>query len=236
MNNYTKDDFLVWKTLFNRQMNILHKKACPQYLEALDKMNFNEFEIPEIEKINRVLLTQTGWQVTVVPNIVAEKDFFTLLSQKKFPVTVWLRKPHQLNYIEEPDMFHDIFGHVPLLCNKAYTGFFKQVADIAAKYADNNEIITQLGRLYWFTIEFGLMKKNNHTTVYGAGIISSPGEIKHALGNEVEILPYEVYPILNTPFNNSVIQNRYFFIESFEQLYESVGLIKQHIESVNTLI
>ncbi|MFI5204101.1 MAG: phenylalanine 4-monooxygenase [Flavobacteriales bacterium] len=229
MQAYTPADFQVWHTLFERQMQVLKKVACNEYLKAFCDIGFNASEIPSVEKINSYLSNHTGWQLVIVPNIVGEKEFFQLLSKKQFPVTVWLRTPEQLDYIEEPDMFHDVFGHVPLLANSAYAAFFNQVADIAVANNESPEIITRLGRIYWFTIEFGLMQSSTINKVYGAGIISSPGEIIHALGSNVEVIDYDPVQIMETAFNNSVIQNKYFRIKSFSQLYQSLPEIKEHL-------
>lgn len=220
--NYTEHDFLVWKTLFNRQMEILNPIVSGEYLKALNDVGFRNDKIPDFSEVNNLLTPLTGWNLKVVPNISPQKEFFEFLSQKKFTATCWLRTMEQLDYLEEPDMFHDVFGHVPLLSNKEYVNFFKGMSDIALKYIDNPKAIELLGRMYWFTIEFGLIKENDKLKIYGAGIISSMGETKHCLSEQAIHHDFDVRTIFNTNFRNDIIQERYFVIEAFQQLFESL--------------
>src|ERR1043165_7056572 len=175
--NYTEQDFLVWKTLFDRQMEILPALVSAEYLEALRTVKFTREKIPDCKEIAEILRPLTGWSIHVVPNISPQKEFFEFLSQKKFTSTCWLRTMEQLDYLEEPDMFHDVFAHVPLLSNEKYVGFFKGISDLALKHIDDPKAIDLLGRIYWFTIEFGLIREENALKIYGAGIISSMGEM-----------------------------------------------------------
>jgi phenylalanine-4-hydroxylase len=226
---YTEEDFLVWKTLFERQMKNLEERVSSEYLEALHAVGFCADKIPSFEAIEMALLPLTGWGLTVVENISPQKEFFQSLAEKKFTSTTWLRKLSQLDYIEEPDMFHDVFGHVPLLANKDYTDFFSGIAMLALQYIDNPLVIEMLGRLYWFTIEFGLIMEKGQTKIYGAGIISSFGETNHCLSSSVERLPFDVAAILNTAYRNDQIQNKYFVIESYGQLFDSLGEVERQI-------
>ncbi|HTA63523.1 MAG TPA: phenylalanine-4-hydroxylase, partial [Bacteroidia bacterium] len=172
----------------------------------------------------------------VVPNISPQKAFFEFLSQRKFTATCWLRSMEQLDYLEEPDMFHDVFAHVPLLSNHAYVNFFKGISDIALKHIDNPKAIELLGKIYWFTIEFGLIKENNQLKIYGAGIISSKGETEYCLSNKVVHQLFDVQTIFNADFRTDILQEKYFIIHSFEQLYNSLpkieSLLKQNLELV----
>lgn len=136
----------------------------------------------------------------------------------------------QLDYLEEPDMFHDVFGHVPLLTNTAYVGFFKGISDIALMHINNPKVIELLGRLYWFTIEFGLIEENNQVKIYGAGIISSKGETENCLSTHVKRLPFDIQTIFNTAYRTDVFQECYFVINSFQQLYDSLAEIELLIE------
>ncbi len=129
--NYTEEDFLVWETLYKRQTELLQKYASGEYLKALDIIGFTSTTIPDFKHVKEVLAPLTGWQLETVPNISEQKEFFEFLSRKRFTATCWLRKMEQLDYLEEPDMFHDVFGHVPLLSNKPYTDFFKAISDVA---------------------------------------------------------------------------------------------------------
>lgn len=230
--NYTEHDFLVWETLFNRQMEILKPIISSEYLKALDEVKFTSEKIPDFNEVGDLLKLLTGWSLQVVPNISPQKEFFEFLSQKKFTCTCWLRTMEQLDYLEEPDMFHDVFAHVPLLSNKNYVNFFKGISDIALKHIDNEKAIELLGKIYWFTIEFGLIKENTQLKIYGAGIISSMGETKHCLSSIVSHIDFDILTIFNTDYRTDIIQEKYFVIESFEQLYKSLPEIELALQKV----
>jgi len=224
--NYTTEDFAVWKTLYNRQMEILESSVASSYLEALDKVNFRANHIPDFKEVDGILLPTTGWSMEVVPNICPQKEFFQFLSAKKFTATCWLRTMAQLDYLEEPDMFHDVFGHVPLLSNQAYCQFFRGVSNIALEFIDNPKAIELLSRVYWFTIEFGMMREGNEEKIYGAGIISSHSETLHCLNKQTTKLPYDVSRMLHTEYRTDILQDKYFVMDSFDQLYDSLPEIR----------
>ncbi|MBL0033100.1 MAG: phenylalanine 4-monooxygenase [Bacteroidetes bacterium] len=225
--DYTDEDFRVWKILFDRQMDILSQTVSRNYLDALKIVNFRNDKIPDFNEVNSTLNDLTGWNLHVVPNISPQKEFFKYLSEKKFTATCWLRSFEQLDYIEEPDMFHDVFAHVPLLSNTAYCNFFKGISDIALEHIDDPKAIELLGRIYWFTIEFGLIRENDKLKIYGAGIISSNGETKHCLSNECEKLNFDVKKIMSTDFRTDILQDKYFVIDSFDQLYNALPEIRK---------
>lgn len=230
--NYTDQDFLVWKTLYNRQLEILNPVVSSEYLAALETVNFTDSKIPDFKEVNELLKPLTGWGLHVVPNISPQKDFFEFLSQKKFTSTCWLRSMEQLDYLEEPDMFHDVFGHVPLLSNKAYVDFFKGISDIALKHLNNPQTIELLGKIYWFTIEFGLIRENNELKIYGAGIISSKGETLNCLSKNVVHEAFDISRIFKTDFRTDIMQEKYFIIDSFEQLYNSLPEIENKLTKI----
>ncbi len=225
--DYTDEDFRVWKILFDRQMDILSQTVSRNYLDALKIVNFRNDKIPDFNEVNSTLNDLTGWNLHVVPNISPQKEFFKYLSEKKFTATCWLRSFEQLDYIEEPDMFHDVFAHVPLLSNTAYCNFFKGISDIALEHIDDPKAIELLGRIYWFTIEFGLIRENDKLKIYGAGIISSNGETKHCLSNECEKLNFDVNKIMSTDFRTDILQDKYFVIDSFDQIYNALPEIRK---------
>ncbi len=235
-NNYTIDDKTVWKTLFERQMELLQHLAANEFIEAVSEIGFTASEIPNFDKVNRLLHSKTGWKIEVVDGIINERDFFQLLAEKKFPATTWLRKLNELDYLPEPDMFHDVFGHLPLLINKDICDFYEAFGKIGILHHENPEVITKLGRLYWFTVEFGLIQKEKLLQIYGAGILSSYGESKYALGNEPRKLPFDVERIMNTDFDNSVIQNTYYVINSFDDLFNSLQLVEKLISKKDTTV
>ena len=222
---YTPEDLSVWTTLFERQQENLPGKAHPEYLNCLDKLSdvLNPNKIPDFTELNAKLLAENGWSIVVVPGLIPVDQFFKLLSEKKFCSSTWLRKMSQLDYLEEPDMFHDIFGHIPLLMNEEYASFVQRFGEMGVKYGHDKTVEKQLQRLYWFTIEFGLIKQQDLTRIYGAGILSSSGESNHVFDDEINISPYDIDKILHNDFITSEIQTQYYEIESFEQLFESVG-------------
>jgi phenylalanine-4-hydroxylase len=227
--DYTPEDFLVWKTLYNRQMDILHTTVSKSYLEAIDIVRFVDYKIPDFSEVNSILQNTTGWRIEVVPNICPDARFFECSANRIFTSTCWLRTMEQLDYLEEPDMFHDVFGHMPLLSNTNYANFFSDFGKIALKFIGNPEAIQLLSRIYWYTIEFGLIKENDAFKIYGAGIISSFGETKHAIDNTTEKIKFDVEKIIDTPYRTDIIQDKYFVIDSFEELYSSLPEIERAV-------
>ena len=225
--NYTKEDFEVWKILYERQMGNLPTAASAAYLEGLTKVNFVEDAIPHFDQTNEVLKDLTGWRLAVVPGIVPDYTFFELMSNKRFPATTWLRKMKELDYLEEPDMFHDVFAHVPLLSNQSFVDFLEALSHFGLEYVGNDYAIEILSRVYWFTVEFGLIQEEAGSRIYGAGILSSAGETKFSLSEEPPKYPFDVQTIANTPYRKDVFQDRYFVIESYEQLYNSIPEVKR---------
>ena len=230
--NYTQEDFDVWKLLYNRQTELLEHSVSNEYLKALDIVGFSADRIPDFQRVAEALEPLTGWSLVTVPNISEQKNFFQFLSQKKFTATCWLRKMDELDYLEEPDMFHDVFGHVPLLSNKAYTGFFQELSRIALKHIENPKAVELLGRIYWFTIEFGLIRESDKLKIYGAGIISSFGETNNCLTEATQKFDFDVEQILNTDFRTDILQDKYFVIDSYEQLYDSIPEIEYRLEQM----
>ncbi len=227
---YTDEDRLVWQTLFDRQMKNLKGKTSEAFLSALETVRFCRDQIPDFRDLDKTLGAITGWSMEVVPNIIPQKQFFELLAFRKFPATTWLRKMSELDYLEEPDMFHDVFGHVPLLSNGPYTQFFTGMAQLAMKHADNPLAIELLGKVYWFTIEFGLIREKNFIKIYGAGIISSAGETVFSLSSKPKHLDFDVKDIMRSTFRTDVFQEKYYIIESFDALYQSLPEIERVLE------
>lgn len=225
---YTKEDFLVWKTLFERQEKNLQDKACKEYLEALENMKdvLNANSIAKFSDLNHWFESRTGWEIYCVPGLIPVGEFFDLLSQKKFCSSTWLRSMDQLDYLEEPDMFHDTFGHIPLLSNPVFSDFAHEFGKLGKSLAHDEEKVLMLQRLYWFTIEFGLIEQNG-LKIYGAGIASSFGESISSLAKGNEKLKFEMDEVLNQVFKTDEIQNTYFVIESFESLFESILVLTQ---------
>ena len=227
--NYTSDDFKVWKILFNRQLKNLKGIVADEFIQALKNLNFTAEKIPNFIEINKTLKKLTGWSIKTVPNISPPDEFFSLLSEKSFTTTCWLRSMNQIDYLEEPDMFHDVFAHVPLLSNKEYTSFFKEIGQIAMSVIDDSIKLKKLQRIYWFTIEFGLIKKHDKFKIYGAGIISSKEESNNVLSNKSQKKKFEVNIVMNQSFKIDVVQDTYYYIDSFEELTLSLDEIRKNI-------
>jgi phenylalanine-4-hydroxylase len=227
--DYTKEDFAVWHKLFTRQMSVLNEAAAPEVLEAIRVIGFHADDIPHFEKVNERLAETTGWKIVTVTGICPPAEFFRLLAQKTFTCTCWIRTMSELDYLEEPDMFHDVFGHVPLLTNEAYSEFFQQLGQLATEHLDRPEIVDMLERLYWFTIEFGLRRDGDDWKIYGAGIQSSIGETRHALGNDSRKHPFDAAAIMNHPFRTDILQDDYYTIESFEELVRALPEVREII-------
>lgn len=223
---YTTAQHDVWGTLFERQMSILETHAASPYLEGVERLGLQADTLPDFRQVNARLKDCTGWQLEVVPGIVANKAFFELLAEKRFPATTWIRGADSLDYIEAPDIFHDVFGHVPLLTDPSYTAFLSGLAEIALEYIDDPYAILLLSRLYWFTIEFGLLEENEKLKLYGAGLLSSPGEALYAARHPAPLrLSFDVGRILYQHYLTHEFQPLYFVVESFSQLYEAIDEI-----------
>lgn len=232
-NSYTEENHSVWAILFERQMKNLPGKAIPEFFEGLRLVNFQPDRIPNFEEVNKRLKPLTGFEVVPAPGIVDDAVFFSLIANKQFPATVWIRKMEQLDYLEEPDMFHDVFGHVPLLTIPVYCDFLAQLSAMALEHIDRPDIIDKLTRIYWYTIEFGLFRKPGaKAQIYGAGILSSVGESKLSVSDESTKYGFDVNHILDTGYIKETFQSQYFCISSFEELLESLPLINEALAAM----
>lgn len=230
---YKESDFEVWKILFERQISNVQQHAVSSFCESLEEIGFTSSRIPDYNEVNRILMEKTGWQIQVVPNIVPIHDFFEMLATKHFPATTWLRSMAQLDYLNEPDMFHDCFGHMPMLMNKEYTHFLENLTSIAMKYLKDAKALELLGRLYWFTIEFGLVKEDGREKILGAGLISSYGEAMQSLdASKATHIPFHIEEVLKTSYINSSMQLRYFVLKGMDQLYASTLTLEADMLSI----
>lgn len=227
---YTDEDHQVWSLMYERQMKELPAMATQGFLDGLTLGGFEPDRIPHFEEVNQRLENLTGWHVYAVPGIVPDDQFFTLLNQKKFPATTWIRNMKDLEYIEEPDMFHDVFGHVPLLVNQPYCHFLEAISGIALQRINDPLAVELMSRLYWFTIEFGLIREDNRLKIYGAGLLSSIGETKFSLlSNEPQRAEFDMTEIFDTPYVKEKFQEKYYIIQSFDQLYHSIGDVEHYL-------
>lgn len=217
---YTKQDHTTWGTLFNRQTAILKDRACTEYFDGLKTLGLTADTVPDFEKMNKNLRAATGWEVVAVQGLIPSKPFFSMLANKQFPAGNFIRTPEQLDYLEEPDIFHDVFGHVPLLTNPAYADYMHAYG-LAGLKAVENKGVKFLARLNWYTIEFGLIRNGDDIKIYGAGIVSSFGEAKYALDDpSSNWLEFNLERVLRTGYYIDDMQATYFVIDSFEKLFE----------------
>lgn len=223
MDKYTSEDFEVWKLLFERQFENLKTKGSQEYLNALRDMHevLNRSLVPDFRALNGYFKEATQWEIEVVPGLIPVDDFFELLANKKFCSSTWLRSKENLDYLEEPDMFHDIFGHIPLLSNEVFSAFTHEFGKLGVHYKHNEQAVIMLQRLYWFTIEFGVILEEN-IKAYGAGIMSSFGETNRIANRECTFLDFDIEAILNKSFRTDVMQEEYFVISSLEELYNCI--------------
>jgi phenylalanine-4-hydroxylase len=220
---YVEEDHEVWSILYARMMEILPSYSTKAYLEGIDGVGFEPHRIPNFDECNVKLGNITGWGIYAVPGLIPNKGFFEHLSRKEFPATTWLRKKSQLEYLEEPDMFHDVFGHIPLLANPHFANFLVKLADIALQHIDNEWAVELISRLYWYTVEFGLIREDGKLKVYGAGILSSSGETQYSIDSDIpQRINYDIETIFDTPYIKDKFQEQYFVIDSYEQLFNSI--------------
>ena len=217
--SYSAADHDTYRRLYERQAAQLPGLACDAFIAALPSLGVKD-RIPRFEEINERLYRATQWQVVAVPGLIPELAFFTLLANRKFPVTDWIRKPEEFDYIVEPDVFHDLFGHVPMLFDPVFADYVQRygAGGIKAHELGAGE---KLARLYWYTVEFGLIRQRDGLRAYGAGILSSVGELQHAVrSNAPRRLALQLERTMRSRYKIDSYQSTYFVIDSFDQLFE----------------
>jgi phenylalanine-4-hydroxylase len=221
--SYTREDHATWATLFERQREILVHRACREFIDNQHEFGMSPDAIPRFDDLNRVLKKATGWVLIGVEGLLPELTFFEHLANRRFPVTWWIRKPEQIDYISEPDLFHDLFGHVPLLLNPVFADYMEAYGKGGVKaHGIGAEALVNLTRLYWYTVEFGLIKQSDGLRIYGSGIVSSKGESIHCLESPApNRLGFEMQRIMRTRYRIDTYQKTYFVIDSFEQLMDA---------------
>ncbi len=212
----------MYARLFARQVKQVRGQACDEFIESLGQLGAVD-QIPRFDTISHLLMRATGWEVVAVPGLIPERAFFSLLANRRFPVTVWLRSPEEFDYIVEPDVFHDLYGHVPLLFNPAFADYMQAFGRGGLK-AEGLQALEYLARLYWYTVEFGLIATARGLRVYGAGILSSVGETHYALTSaKPQRIAFDLKRVLRTPYKIDDYQSTYFVVESFDQLFAATA-------------
>ena len=221
--SYTASDHEVWNTLYRRQRELLPGRACAEFLEGVERFGMGENGIPRFSDLNELLARTTGWQIVAVEGLLPDEVFFHHLANRRFPVSWWIRKPDQLDYLSEPDLFHDLFGHVPLLLNPVFADYMQAYGRGGMKaFGIGPEALMNLTRLYWYTVEFGLIDTGEGLRIYGAGIVSSKGESIYSLDSAApNRIGFGLERVMNTRYRIDTFQQTYFVIDGFEQLFDA---------------
>ncbi len=216
--SYSDAEHSVWQQLFSRQKKLLPGRAADEYLAGLAALQLTEERIPQLPEINQRLAKLTQWEVVPVPALISARAFFELLVARRFPAATFIRVQEELDYVKEPDIFHEIFGHCPLLVNPTYADFVQNYAKIVLTYPETDWPLLQ--RLFWFTVEFGLIATGNGLRAYGGGILSSVTETVYCVESHVPLrILFDPLVALRTPYRIDQLQTTYFVIQDFEQLY-----------------
>ena len=214
--DFPESDQETWRFLFNRQMEFLPRRVCEEYLRGTKVLNFSPDRIPALRDLSHVFYKTTGWKIARVPGLIHEQNFFEMLRRKVFPSTDYIRGKDELDYTPAPDLFHDMFGHMPLLTDSSFASFYQMFGEAALKAEGMDR--KYLETFHWFTVEFGLIRQPEGMRIYGAGIISSKGEVQHALSTDVKVVDFDVEKIINQEYDVWHLQPILFAINSFEQL------------------
>jgi phenylalanine-4-hydroxylase len=218
--DYTPEDHATWDTLFDRQVAMLPDRATPEFLKGLDMLRLSKPGIPDFNELSERLMKATGWQVVAVPGLVPDEVFFDHLANRRFVSGNFIRKPHELDYLQEPDVFHDVFGHVPLLASPVFADYMQAYGQGGQRAAAMGAI-DRLSRLYWYTVEFGLVRTGDGLKLYGAGIVSSYTESMFALDDpSPNRLGFDLKRLMRTNYRIDDFQQNYFVIDSFEDLLD----------------
>ncbi len=232
---YSDDENAIWTLLYDRQTELVKNRACHQVFKGIENLGLSRDHIPQCREVSAALAEKTGWGVSPVAALISFEEFFKLLADRKFPAASFIRRREELDYLKEPDIFHEIFGHCPMLTDPGFAAFTEEVGKfgLGLSKADRR----MLARLYWFTVEFGLIKTSEGLRIYGAGIVSSNAETVYALESEIpERKPFDLIEVLRMPYRYDEMQKNYFVIESVESLYNMInGNLLQAFEEAKRL-
>jgi phenylalanine-4-hydroxylase len=223
--SYSADEHAIWATLFDRQQTLLVGRASDTFLRNQQAVGMSRDQIPKFDELNRMLRKTTGWEIIGVEGLMPDLTFFEHIANRRFPVTWWIRRRDQLDYLAEPDLFHDLFGHVPMLMEPMFADYMQAYGQGGVKaHAIGPDAITQLSRLYWYTVEFGLIREAQGLRIYGAGILSSKGESIYCLDSAApNRVGFDVERMLRTRYRIDTYQKTYFVIDSFKQLMDATA-------------
>jgi phenylalanine-4-hydroxylase len=218
--NYTSEEHAVWRTLFERQSKLLPGRACDEFIRGMQDLPIGPEQIPDFEQMSKVLRKRTGWEVVAVPGLVPDDVFFEHLAHRRFPAGHFIRKPHELDYLEEPDVFHDVFGHVPMLMNPVIADYIQAYGEGGLR-AKRLGVLEKLARVYWYTVEFGLVQQPDGLRIYGAGIASSASETRFAVEDDSpNRIRFKLERVMQTRYRIDDFQETYFVLGHLEELLE----------------
>ena len=218
----------VWRALYERRMATLTETGSDVFLRGAERIGLARDRVPDLADVNRRLAARTGWAAVGVDGFIPAAQFFRSLAARRFPTTLAVRPRAQLDYLPEPDIFHDVFGHVPLHADAIFADFLQQFGALAATATTERET-TAMARLFWFTVEFGLVRESGRVKVYGSGLISSHGDAANALGPACDRRPFSLDAVLARPFEIDRLQDVLFVVESFRQLFEAVTVMEARL-------
>lgn len=220
--HYTDEENQTWHDLYTRQIEIIQHRACDKFIDGLALLNLSSQHIPQLPDVNRALNKATGWSVAPVAALIGFDEFFNLLANRKFPAATFIRTREDFDYIQEPDIFHELFGHCPLLTDPIYADFMQKYGVLGVNATHKDRLM--LARLYWFTVEFGLINTKQGLRIYGGGVLSSKNETIYALENNMpERNSFNVLNMLRTPYRIDIMQPVYFVINEYAELYDLVN-------------
>ena len=233
--NYTQDEDLVWHTLYTRQIKLLHNRACDEFIQGLEILKLSQNAIPQLPDVSAKLSKATGWIVSPVAALISARNFFQLLAQRQFPAATFIRTLTELDYIQEPDIFHELFGHCPLLTDLTYANFMQQYAAIVLSFPESEWPLLQ--RLFWFTVEFGLIITKSGLRAYGGGILSSINETVYSIESDLAMrVLFNPVTVLRTPYRIDQLQKIYFVIDNYKMLYslltKNIAAYMQHAKEL----
>ncbi len=220
--SYTAEQHDVWSVLYDRRMTELRETGSRVFLAGAETIGLRWDRVPDLNEVNQLLGDLTGWKAVPVKGFIPAKEFFACLAERRFPTTIIIRPREQLEYLEEPDIFHDVFGHVPLHADPVFADFLQRFGQVAARVTDEDDV-RRMARLFWFTVEFGLVRENGAIKEYGSGLISSVADGANALGPKCERRPFDLDAVLSQPFEIDHLQDVLFVIDSFDALFEAVA-------------
>lgn len=226
---YSPEQHAVWAELVSRRMPQLREHACREYLDGFEQIGLQEDSLPDLKAVSARLGPRTGWQSTPVSGFLPPDAFFEMLAARMFPTTTWLRSRESMGYTPEPDIFHDVFGHVPMHAHPVFGNFLQHYGKVCAGLMHDPAALERMGRIFWFTVEFGLIRQEGEVKVYGSGLISSHGECSRVLAGGCEVKDFNLDAVMAQEFDTGEMQPVLYAVESFEQIYEAAKMAEARL-------